>query len=156
MADTAMKLAAEIIKNPGLLSQYQGRYLIVMDQAVTYPRFDNLNLAICIAAEQGWRAINTCILSAPVGIKASMMYILMEKASPLEKSEEYKRFADVLEKLEQRLAPIEAKPQTANTRSCPKCGAPMLIKTATNGDHIGKQFYVCSDYSKCQTAEPIS
>lgn len=33
--------------------------------------------------------------------------------------------------------------------NCPKCGSPMLVKTAKKGKNIGKKFYGCSTFPKC-------
>jgi len=42
-----------------------------------------------------------------------------------------------------------------STRICPKCGIPMAIKVATQGDHQGKKFYVCPNYKDCQQFLPV-
>lgn len=34
--------------------------------------------------------------------------------------------------------------------SCPRCGAPMVLRTAKRGEHAGRQFYGCSRYPKCR------
>lgn len=34
--------------------------------------------------------------------------------------------------------------------SCPKCGSPMVIRTAKRGENAGKRFYGCSNYPKCR------
>lgn len=33
---------------------------------------------------------------------------------------------------------------------CPKCGAPMILRTASKGENQGKQFYGCSNFPKCR------
>ncbi len=33
---------------------------------------------------------------------------------------------------------------------CPKCGAQMVLRTATKGNNIGSQFYGCSQFPKCR------
>jgi len=47
--------------------------------------------------------------------------------------------------------------QTANPSSqspvvpqCPKCGAPMVLRTARKGAYAGRTFYGCSNYPRCQ------
>lgn len=35
------------------------------------------------------------------------------------------------------------------TPTCPKCGAPMIRRTAMRGTHVGNQFWGCSTYPKC-------
>lgn len=34
---------------------------------------------------------------------------------------------------------------------CPKCGAPMILRTASKGKNKGEEFYGCSQYPKCKT-----
>jgi len=47
--------------------------------------------------------------------------------------------------------PIEVKPEFENTaNSCPKCGETMILRTAKRGNNLGKQFWGCSGYPKCQ------
>lgn len=171
MANETMKLAAELIKNPKLLDQYSGQYLIVMDQAITYPRFDILNQAICLMAEQGWRAINIATISNTIGIKANMMYVLMERKIPESRpanipevtqqqvndlSEQSNRIASILERFEQHLEKSTSSSfsNSQDKRICPKCNAPMTIQVATKGEHQGKQFYVCSNYPTCKEVLP--
>lgn len=33
---------------------------------------------------------------------------------------------------------------------CPRCGAPLVLRTAARGERAGKQFYGCSAYPKCR------
>lgn len=37
-----------------------------------------------------------------------------------------------------------------NIPICPKCGAPMVLRTAKKGDKIGNKFYGCSTFPKCK------
>ena len=39
---------------------------------------------------------------------------------------------------------------------CPKCGIPMVVRTAKKGINSGKLFYGCSNYPKCQEIAPFS
>lgn len=45
--------------------------------------------------------------------------------------------------------------QNSLTKICPKCGIPMVIKTASAGEHQGKSFYVCPNYKQCQQVFPV-
>lgn len=38
---------------------------------------------------------------------------------------------------------------------CPKCGIPMVLRTASQGDHKGKQFYGCQNYPRCREMKPV-
>jgi predicted RNA-binding Zn-ribbon protein involved in translation (DUF1610 family) len=39
--------------------------------------------------------------------------------------------------------------------NCPKCGSPMILRTATRGTQAGKQFYGCSNYPNCRCVLPV-
>jgi hypothetical protein len=38
---------------------------------------------------------------------------------------------------------------------CPKCGTPMVLRTAKNGDQPGRKFYGCANYPKCRVILPF-
>ncbi len=38
---------------------------------------------------------------------------------------------------------------------CPKCGIPMVLRTASQGDHKGQQFYGCQNYPRCREVKPL-
>lgn len=38
---------------------------------------------------------------------------------------------------------------------CPKCGANLVLRTATRGANAGKQFYGCSNYPKCRYIQNV-
>jgi len=57
--------------------------------------------------------------------------------------------------------PPEVQPQamadkTVSAPSCPKCGVPMVLRTARQGSQSGKQFYGCPNYPNCRTVLPFS
>jgi hypothetical protein len=39
---------------------------------------------------------------------------------------------------------------------CPKCGIPMVVRTAKSGEHLGRQFYGCPSYPKCREMKPLT
>lgn len=39
--------------------------------------------------------------------------------------------------------------------NCPKCDIPMVLRTVTQGEHKGKQFYGCQNYPKCRVMKPV-
>ena len=39
---------------------------------------------------------------------------------------------------------------------CPKCGIPMVLRTASQGDRKGQQFYGCQNYPRCREVRQIS
>ncbi|GMT44070.1 MAG: DNA-binding protein [bacterium] len=40
--------------------------------------------------------------------------------------------------------------QKQNSRVCPKCGSPMVLRIARKGNNTGKKFWACSAYPKCR------
>ena len=38
---------------------------------------------------------------------------------------------------------------------CPKCDAPMVLRTSSRGDRAGQQFYGCPNYPKCRETAPL-
>lgn len=38
---------------------------------------------------------------------------------------------------------------------CPKCGVPMVLRTAAQGGHKGEQFYGCQNYPRCREMKPV-
>lgn len=50
-----------------------------------------------------------------------------------------------------------AGPAAAKTTApaCPKCGGPMLLRTAKSGANAGGQFWGCGNYPKCRSVVPV-
>ncbi len=76
-----MLAAPAVVKKPGLVANYNGRYVILFDQALSSTMFNNLNKAICFMAERGWKVVSITALHSPKGIDAHLMYALLEKTS---------------------------------------------------------------------------
>lgn len=59
--------------------------------------------------------------------------------------------------LENTDAVEETKTKDTNTvdRICPRCGSPLVLRTAKKGDNAGNQFYGCSSFPKCRYIENI-
>jgi len=51
-------------------------------------------------------------------------------------------------------APVPADP--AGVPQCPRCGSPMVLRTATRGANAGKQFWGCSTYPACKGTQPAT
>jgi very-short-patch-repair endonuclease len=53
--------------------------------------------------------------------------------------------------------PIEKQPVGAQVQPplCPKCGVPMVLRTAKRGNTPGQQFYGCPNYPRCQVVIPL-
>lgn len=45
--------------------------------------------------------------------------------------------------------------KATETPICPKCGANMVLRTATKGDKVGSQFWGCSNFPKCRATRII-
>lgn len=46
-------------------------------------------------------------------------------------------------------------PSVAPTKTCPKCGKPMVMRTAKQGANAGKSFWGCTGYPQCRTLLPV-
>ncbi len=46
--------------------------------------------------------------------------------------------------------------ETGSNPICPKCGLPMVLRTAVQGEHKGKQFYGCQNYPYCREIKPVT
>jgi len=71
--------AIQIVDNPQI--EVEGRYLIIGDTTILKQTFQNLNKAINIMAERGWKCINlTSVMLAGgfTGVRISC-YALMER-----------------------------------------------------------------------------
>ena len=42
-----------------------------------------------------------------------------------------------------------------DVKTCPRCGKELILRTATKGEHQGKQFWGCSGFPKCRYIENI-
>ena len=49
-----------------------------------------------------------------------------------------------------RAIPAKAVANQAETPICPKCGLPMVLRTAKKGDQKGQEFWGCKNYPKCR------
>lgn len=49
---------------------------------------------------------------------------------------------------------VEASGSGDTSRTCPKCGVPMVLRTASKGEQAGRQFYGCPNYPKCRETRP--
>lgn len=63
-------------------------------------------------------------------------------------------FRKVLKQNQGQAASVpESAPTASATKAaptCPKCGVPMVLRTAERGPNAGKQFYGCTNYPKCR------
>lgn len=49
---------------------------------------------------------------------------------------------------------VQEKRRRLNENLCPKCGQPMILRTAKKGANQGGQFWGCSGFPKCRTIRP--
>ncbi len=45
--------------------------------------------------------------------------------------------------------------QSSAPKPCPRCGAPMVLRTAARGKNAGRSFWGCTDYPACKAVEDI-
>ena len=48
---------------------------------------------------------------------------------------------------------VPAEP-TDQAPMCPRCGVPMVLRTARKGGHKGADFYGCPNYPRCRETRP--
>ena len=46
-------------------------------------------------------------------------------------------------------------PKEDETLICPSCGAKLILRKARRGNHVGEEFYGCSNYPKCKYIRKI-
>jgi hypothetical protein len=51
--------------------------------------------------------------------------------------------------------PVPKSAAPAAAPLCPKCGIPMVVRTVSKGEKLGKQFYGCRNYPNCRQMLPI-
>jgi restriction system protein len=51
---------------------------------------------------------------------------------------------------------IEEKQRQVDENACPKCGRPMVLRTARSGDNQGQQFWGCTGFPKCKTIRQLA
>ena len=81
-ADQKMLLAASIVGNPALVDQIRGSYQTIVDQTlgVKSLAFDNLDRAIKIMGEKGWRPVSIATNNiVGAGFIAYRIYALLER-----------------------------------------------------------------------------
>ena len=87
---------------------------------------------------------------------ACVIVVLCERVKQLLTAQISKRLGDFKEEggftenmTQERLTTIKEKSANDNAPQCPKCGAPMLLRTIKKGVHQGESFWGCTDYPKC-------
>jgi hypothetical protein len=50
----------------------------------------------------------------------------------------------------------ETNKQVGSVPLCPKCDIPMVLRTVSQGEHKGKQFYGCQNYPRCREMKPVT
>ena len=82
-----MSMASEILTNPKILKSYSGKYLVIADQSVEMKnvKFNDLQKAINLVAEDGWKCLGISSNFAPVGSGIIHFYALMERINTSKK-----------------------------------------------------------------------
>ena len=70
--------AADIARSPDAADAIRGRYQIVFDTTLNFVLFDNMDRAIKIMGEKGWRPTAMSV-GLDVKVGRSIMYVLLEK-----------------------------------------------------------------------------
>lgn len=83
-------------------------------------------------------------------IRETVQYFL-DKSLP-NKSDYAKKYEELLaaqraQESKKGEAPVFA--AEASVKTCPKCGKPLVLRTAKKGENVGQQFWGCSGFPKC-------
>ncbi len=79
--------------------------------------------------------------------EAARFFLDRNKTNPVDYVEKYRK---MLDEQKSESPNVNEKSTESNILTCPKCGAPMVLRTATKGDKKGNQFYGCSQFPKCR------
>ena len=87
-------------------------------------------------------------------IRETVQYFL-DKSLP-NKSDYAKKYEELLaaqraQESKKGEAPVPATEESG--KICPKCGKPMVLRTAKKGENVGQQFWGCSGFPKCWYCE---
>lgn len=87
---------------------------------------------------------------------ACVIIVLCERVKQLLTAQISKRLADFKVEggftenmTQERVSALKEKATKEGAPTCPKCGAPMLLRTIKKGTHQGEQFWGCTNYPKC-------
>lgn len=90
-------------------------------------------------------------------MQETIQYFL-DKSLP-NKSDYSKKYAEIVAECQKKPEVIESVPKTnesnVSSKICPKCGKPLVLRTAKKGENVGNQFWGCSGYPKCWYKEKI-
>ncbi len=83
-------------------------------------------------------------------------YFFMEQnmANPVDYTERFRKLIEDDKTDRDVKQSNEVKEETAQP-TCPKCGAPMVLRTAKKGNNSGNQFYGCTNFPKCRGVKSL-
>lgn len=91
-------------------------------------------------------------------MKETIQYFL-DKSIP-NKSDYSKKYTEIVSECQKKPKVIESAQKTdkssVSNKICPKCGKPLVLRTAKKGENAGNQFWGCSGYPKCWYKEKIN
>ncbi|MDY0134351.1 MAG: NERD domain-containing protein [Atribacterota bacterium] len=56
----------------------------------------------------------------------------------------------------QHVQQLKSRSDPTAERKCPKCGSPMVLRTAKQGANAGRQFWGCSTFPKCKVMQNVT
>lgn len=83
--------------------------------------------------------------------KRAEWFLAQHKENPIDYAAKYRELAEAVASERLQQSGDMAGNGAADPRiiMCPRCGAPMVLRTAKRGARAGKQFYGCSNYPNC-------
>ena len=89
-------------------------------------------------------------------VKAKHIENILDTRNPEISAKEPQKEDTVTEKNPTVISEVtEEKTPESDVLKCPRCGNPLVLRTATRGERAGTQFYGCSNYPKCKYIQNI-
>lgn len=136
--------------------------IVVFSERCTLKKIDVSGAdAIVVKRDRLYRTVTEMDAKIPLALdenKIGMLYERLYSGTQVDDQVKQKH----IENIENRIHKMEhsekdAEPEAVSTDYseekqvlCPKCGAPMVLRTVKKGNRAGEKFYGCSTYPKCR------
>ena len=88
-------------------------------------------------------------------LSSAEQYLSYNREDRKEYIQKFEEFASVQSKMskEYEKAQLKELQKESVKKFCPRCGKPLVLRTAKKGDHAGEQFFGCSGFPGCRYTE---
>lgn len=123
--------------------------VIRVDQLVSYIKQKDEEITDFTYSEEEMRKLATFFLERNIS----------ERSDYSKKYEQMLQALDILKKDDSTIADadisnnnacIDSKKEIVKSHICPHCGSELVLRTASKGANVGKQFYGCKSFPKCR------